>query len=302
MTLSGLLALLLHGPLMAGAALVLAALGPWAVARSEWRAGPPLLQTWHEWRRLLRKRPLRPESASPFFAAAPIASLAILTVVALLVPSFTLGMATAPASDLVLIAGLLAASRVVLVLAALDDGSATGSVAAFGTLRAGALAEPALLLGALILVLLTSTANLNFALAAVRELSQTSVSLVLLMGGLAAMTLAAEAQADETPGCFSGWQLAAAEAGLALRRVIWLSLLAALLFPGSLAPAGFDAIAWTLAIFVWAAKLLVLGAASALAGAAIRQILPRPGMPMMGGALLLVLLGLLFLLASGELA
>ena len=301
MTVNGLLAMLLHVPLMAGAAFALTVVGPWAVALLEGRAGPPLLQPWHEWRRLLRKRPLRPESTSPLFATAPIASLAILAVVALLVPSFTLGMATSPAADLVVIAGLLVASRVLLVLAALDAGSATGSVAAIGTLRAGMLAEPALLLGALILVLLTSSANLNSALAALRELSQPSISLVLLVCGLAAITVAAEAQADEIPACFSGWQLAAAQAGGALRRVIWLSLLAALLLPGSLASPGFDALAWVLAILVWAVKLLILGGAAALAGPIVRQALPRPGMPVMGGALLLVLLGLLFLLAGGEL-
>jgi hypothetical protein len=46
----------------------------------------------------------------------------------------------------------------------------------------------------------------------------------------------------------------------------------------------------------------VLGAACALAGPLLSQALPRPGTALLGGSLLLLVLGLLFLLASGEFA
>jgi formate hydrogenlyase subunit 4 len=297
-----LLALVVHVALMLGAAFLLAAVAPWAGALLERRAGPPLLQPWHDWRRLLRKRPVRPDSASPLHATAPLACLASLVVAVLLVPSFSLGMATGAAADLILIAGLLTAGRVLLALAMLESGSAPGSVAAAVSLRTGLMAEPALLVVGLVLALLTGSTNLPLALAALRDLPAASTPVLLVLAGLAGLVFAAETEGIAGLDAFSGWYLAAGEAAFALRRVIWLSLLAALLFPASLALPGFDAGSWLLAIFAWAAKILGLGAACSLGGSALSAVLPRPGMTLLGGSLLLLVLGLLFLLAGGEFA
>jgi formate hydrogenlyase subunit 4 len=296
-----LLALVVHAALMLGAAFVLAAFWPWASALLERRAAPPLWQPWHDWRRLLRKRAVRPESASPLHEAAPLAGLASLAIAVLLVPSFSLGMITATMADLILIAGLLTAARVILALAVLDAGSAPGAVAAAISVRTGLLAEPALLVIALIFALLTGSTNLPLALVTLRDLPAAAIPVLLVIGGLACTVLATETEDNPLDG-FSGWYQAAGEAALALRRVIWLSLLAALVFPASLALPGFDAGSWLLAILAWAAKILVLGAACALAGPLLSQALPRPGTALLGGSLLLLVLGLLFLLASGEFA
>ena len=301
MTAGGLLALLLHLPLMAAAALGLAGLGPLIAAKAAGRAGPGLFQPWHEWRHLLRKRPVRPESASPLMAAAPLVYLAVMSVVAVLVPSFSLDMLTSPAADLIVIAGLLALARAVLSLAALDAGSSPGAIAAFGTLRAALLAEPALLVVVLILALLTGSTNLNVALGVLRDTAP-GASIVLAVAGVAVIIAAGETMAEPTSGGFSGWHQAALEAGVALRRVAGLSLLAALVLPASLASPGFDAVAWLLAILAWVLKLAALGAASALAGQALRRFVRQPALSLLGVGLLLVLLGLVVLLAGGELA
>ena len=296
-----LLALVVHAALMLGAAFLLAALWPWAGALLDRRAARPLLQPWHDWQRLLRKRPVRPESASPLQEAAPLACLASLAVAVLLVPSFSLGMTTATMADLILIAGLLVVARVGMALAVLDAGSAPGSVAAARSLQMGLLAEPALLVIALVLALLTGSTNLPLALASLRDVPAPAIPVLLVLGGLAGLVFATGTEDTGLDG-FSGWSLAAGEGVVALRRVVWLSLLAALLFPASLALPGFDAGSWLLAILAWAAKILVLGAACALGGAALPHALPRSGATLLGGSLLLLVLGLLFLLAGGEFA
>ncbi len=291
---SGVLALLVHVPLMAGAALLAAGLLPWSAARLEGRAGPSPLQLWLDWRALLRKRPVRPEGASRLFAAAPLVCLATTAVAALLVPSFSLGMATAPAADLVVVAGLLALSRGVLALAALDAGSAPGALTALGSLRTGLVAEPALLPLALTLAVLTGSTNLSVAGSALGETALPSLPLLVVLCGLAG--IATLGGPDDLPA-FSGWQRAAAEASVALRRVVWLSLLASLALPASLAPPGFDIVAWILAILAWSLKLAVLTAFCAAAATLAEREAGTVGI-----SLLLVVAGLLFLLTGGDLA
>ena len=90
---------------MGGAAFLLAACLPIAEARSSGRSGPPLSQPWQDWRRLLRKRPVTNESSTVALPLIPGLCLVLTAIAALLVPSFTLGMATAPFSDLLVILG-----------------------------------------------------------------------------------------------------------------------------------------------------------------------------------------------------
>ena len=102
----------------------------WAEARLAGRPGPSWRAPWQDLARLRRKQMVLAESASPLFTAAPLVCFAALAVAAALVPSFTLGMMFAPLADLLVIGGLLALARVTLALAALDEGTAAGGVAA----------------------------------------------------------------------------------------------------------------------------------------------------------------------------
>jgi formate hydrogenlyase subunit 4 len=303
MTIGGFAAVLLHALLMAAAALGLAGLLPWLRAQLAGYRGPSLLQTWYDWRRLLRKDPVVAEAVSPLFTAAPVIALAASVAAALLVPSFTLGMATAPMADLLVIGGLLALARAVLILAAFDTGTTAIGLAGLRSLRLGALAEPALMLIMLTVALLTGSTNLDFAAGALRDTAFSfRVPLALAICALAILALAADTDDGAVAADYTGWHLAAIEAAMALRRLVWLSLIACLVLPGGLAPTGSWPLAWLLGAGAWLVKLAVLGTGLAVVG----PILRRAGNPVVpslaGGALLLVLLAVLFLFAGQGLA
>jgi formate hydrogenlyase subunit 4 len=298
MSLAGILALLLHAAVMAGMAILLAGALPWGQARLAGRVGPPVLQPLQDWRRLLRKQPVLPEGASPLLAAAPAIQLATLVVAALLVPSFALGMATAPLSDLLVIAGLLGTARFIMALAAIDTGTAPAGLAAIRSIRLAALAEPALLLVVFTVALLTGTTNLDAAIGTSREAIVPGVPLLLAVAGLASVVIAVEAEGDAALAEFSGWHAAAAEVAVALRRVVYLSLIAALLLPGGLALPGGGLVDWVVGLAAWLVKLGVLGLACALVGPSLRRAGQVAVGPLMGAAVLLGLLAVLFLFAG----
>lgn len=281
---------------MAGMALLLAGAIPAGRARLAGQVGPPIFQPWHDWRRLLRKRPLVTEGTAAWGQWMPALALAATAVAALLVPSFTLGMATAPLGDLVVVAGLLGLARAVGVLAAIDAGTAPGGLAAVRSVRLAALAEPAVVLVAFTVALVAGTTNLDAAVASLHDGAMPGVPLLLAIAGLVAVAVAVEA--EDAASDASGWHAAATEATRALRRVVWLSLVAALLLPGGLALPGGGPLDWALGLVAWVAKLAVLGAACAVAG----PLLHRAGQvaigPLMGAAVLLGLLAVLFLFAG----
>ncbi|WP_158742196.1 NADH-quinone oxidoreductase subunit H [Acidisphaera sp. L21] len=298
MSLAGILALLVHAVLMAGMAVLLAGVLPWAQARLAGRVGPPVLQPLQDWRRLMRKQPVVSEGASALLPAAPTIQFAMVAAAALLVPSFALGMATAPMSDLLVIAGLLGLARFIMALAAIDAGTAPAGLAAIRSIRLAALAEPALLLVIFTIALLTSTTNLDAAVLSFREAIVPGVPLLLAIAGLASVVVAVEAEGDAALTEFSGWHAAAAEAAVALRRVVWLSLTAALLLPGGLALPGGGLVEWTVGLVAWVLKLGVLGLACALVGPSLRRAGQAAVGPLMGAAVLLGLLAVLFLFAA----
>ena len=136
--LGSVLTLLLHAALLLALAPVLAGGLRTARARLLGRGGPPVLQGWHDLIRLARKQPVLADNASWLFAAVPGVCAAAVLAAALLVPSFALGMATAPLSDLLVVAGLLGLARCALALAALDVGTAFGGIGASGNHRPSA--------------------------------------------------------------------------------------------------------------------------------------------------------------------
>ena len=97
----GVLTLALHAALVLAAAPLLAGLRALVRARLLGRAGPDVLQPCRDLARLLRKHPVLPDTTSWLFTAVPFVCLAVAVTAALLVPSFALGMATAPLADLI---------------------------------------------------------------------------------------------------------------------------------------------------------------------------------------------------------
>ena len=231
----GLLILVLHAALIVVTIPVLAGMLGVLRARLAGRLGPPFLQPVRDMQRLLRKHPVLPESASPLLPIAPLVSLACLAAAALLVPSFALGMATAPVADLVVIAGLLAASRLAMSLAALDAGAAISGMAASRAMSLAVLTEPALLLAVFVVATMAGSTNLDSVAGALREggsALRVSLGLALLATAIVALVEAGRFQGrgsvlglgqDTAALTLSGWHLAVAETASALRLVVWLA-------------------------------------------------------------------------------
>ncbi len=290
-------AVLLHAALLVGAALLLACAAPWLRARLDRRSAPPFFAVLHDWQRLLRKVPVATEAATPLLVATPPVCLAVTAAAGLLVPSFTLGTATAPLADFLLVVGLLGLCRVLRVLAACDAGSAPGGRAAAVAMRSATVGIPGLLLVAFALSLLAGSANIDTAALAVRDAP--GLPLLLTAAGLATAAVALDSEDDPATGELSGWYLAVAQATLALRRAVLLSLVAVML-PPWIAPPDSGVAGWLLGIMAWAVKLAGLGVACVLAGPALR---PAGSVARgCGAALLLVLLAVLFLFAGGSFA
>ena len=311
--LAGILTQLLHLALMLATAPLVLGVTRWLRARMLGRRGASPLQPFRDLDRLLRKRPVLAENASWLSEAAPQAGLVACMAAAALVPSFAGGMLLAPAGDLLVVVGLLAAARMALLLAALDVGTAFGGMGAARAMSIPVLAEPVLLLCAVSFAILAGTTNLDGIAAAFRE-GAPGLRLSLALAGAAMLVVALAANARrpvQGPGSLaepamleeamllesSGRHLALWEYQSALRLTLWLSLLAALLLPYGMAPAGAGPFAWLLGLLAWAAKIGVLCLAlTCFEGASARMRLFRlPGI--LGLALLLALLAaaLLFL-------
>ncbi len=242
------IALLLHLAAMAAAAPLVAGLAGWSAARLGGREGPSVLQPWRTLRRLARKPATRPEGTSWVFAGAPAAALALLLAGAALVPSFTLGMATAPLADLLVVGGLLAAARAVLCCGLIDGGGAAGGVAASRLVADGVAGAAALALVVLTVALLAGGTNLDAAAAALHDAGhdgraggRLALPLALAAAVLAALDRAGRLAPEEgvaAAGEWSGRDLALVQAGGMLSALVWLSLAAALFLPLHPAPAG----------------------------------------------------------------
>ncbi len=275
--LAGLLALLLHLALLVAVAPFLTGLVRWAKARMVGRLGPPPQQPWRDLIRLLRKQPVVAEGTSWLFRVAPAVSLSASLAAIALVPSFALGMATADVSDLLVIAGLLALSRAVTALAAMDTGTAFGGIGASREMAFATFAEPGLFLFVFTLALLANTTNLD---AIVGQIATGAfglrVSMALSLVGLAAvavaecgripvdnpathleLTMVHEAMVLE----YSGRHLAMIELGAALRLLLWMSLLACVFAPFAIAHAAGPTLLWIPAALVWVIKIALLGLA-----------------------------------------
>ncbi|HVC59435.1 MAG TPA: NADH-quinone oxidoreductase subunit H [Acetobacteraceae bacterium] len=288
----------LHITLMLVGAPVVAGLQRWTEARLAGRTGADPWQAWRDLARLARKQPVLAENASPLFRTAPIACFAAMAVAAALVPSFTLGMAFAPLSDLLVLAGLLGFARVVLALAALDAGTAPAGLAAGRTASIACLAEPAMFLVILALGLLGGTTNLDLLIGQQHQgMLQPPAAAALAAAALALLALAGAGSAGQTTE-FSGGDLALIELAEALRMLVWVDLIGALFLPLGMAAPGAGLLGWVVGLAAWGARVAVLvGGLAALRCIAGRLRLGRAP-AVVGIAAVLGLLAALLVLAS----
>jgi len=148
------------------------------------RVGPPLLQQYFDLIKLFQKGSVFSTTTTWVFRAGPVVALVTAALAALLIP---LADTTAPISftgDLILLVYLLGLGRFFTALAALDTGSAFEGMGAAREVTFACLAEPAFLLGLLVLAKLSGSLQLSgmfgSALAAHWQTAGASLALVLL--------------------------------------------------------------------------------------------------------------------------
>lgn len=284
----GVLALLLHAVLVLGGAPLLAGLQARVGARVLGRAGPPLLQPWRDLRRLLRKEAVRAEASTGVSAVAPLVALASAGTAALLVPSFALGMATAPWSDLLVLGGLLAGGRFAMALAGYDAGTTQGGMAAGRIALAAVWGSPAALLAVLVLAMAGGSANLDAILAVLRETPR----LPPVLAGVALAIVGLSAFDEPAPG-FTGPDLAVVTYAGQVRAMVWLGLVAAVVVPSGIAAGGAGPLAWGIGVAAWVVKIVVLGVGVAV-WAALTGGRVAPAMPGLAAIVALLAAAVLF--------
>ena len=110
------------------------------------RSAPPLLQPYRTIRKLFNKDAVVAENASRLFRMTPYIVFAAMALAAAIVPSLATDLPFALAADAIALVGLFALARVFAALAAMDIGTAFGSMGARREMFVGFLAEPALLM------------------------------------------------------------------------------------------------------------------------------------------------------------
>jgi formate hydrogenlyase subunit 4 len=110
------------------------------------RSAPPLVQTYRMLRKLFQKDALLATNASPLFRATPYILFSTMLLAAAIIPSLATDLPFARAADAIALIGLFATARVFLSLAAMDVGTAFGTMGARREMMVGFLAEPALLM------------------------------------------------------------------------------------------------------------------------------------------------------------
>jgi formate hydrogenlyase subunit 4 len=144
---------------LAAAPLLLGWVEQWR-ARLQNKSAPPLLQPYHVMRKLLHKESVVAATASPLFRIAPYLKFGCMTLACALVPALSTELPLAPAADAIALVGLLSLARVFLALAAMDIGTAFGTMGARRDMLVGFLAEPALLMTLFCVSLITHSTSL----------------------------------------------------------------------------------------------------------------------------------------------
>ncbi|HTJ05342.1 MAG TPA: NADH-quinone oxidoreductase subunit H, partial [Caldimonas sp.] len=119
---------------------------------NQWRAwlqnksAPPLLQPYRVLHKLFNKESVVAHHASSLFRSAPYVVFSCMLLASAIIPTLSTDLPLAPAADAIALVGLFALARVFASLAAMDVGTAFGSMGARREMLIGFLAEPALLM------------------------------------------------------------------------------------------------------------------------------------------------------------
>ena len=110
------------------------------------RTAPSPWQPYLVLHKLFNKESMVADSASRLFRTAPYVKFGCMVLACAIIPTLSTDLPLAPAADAVALVGLFATARVFISLAAMDVGTAFGSMGARREMLIGFLAEPALLM------------------------------------------------------------------------------------------------------------------------------------------------------------
>jgi len=135
-------------------AIVLAVLGAplltgWVNQCRAWlqnKSAPPLLLPYRTLHKLFWKESVIAENASPLFRFAPYIVFGAMVLACSIVPTVSTDLPLASAADAIALVGVFALARAFIALAAMDIGTAFGTLGARREMLIGFLAEPALLM------------------------------------------------------------------------------------------------------------------------------------------------------------
>lgn len=125
------------------------------------KSAPGMLQPFRMLHKLFHKDSVLAEHASPLFRASPYIVFGCMVLACAIVPSLSTRLWLAPAADAIALVGLFALARVFISLAAMDIGTAFGSLGARREMLVGFLAEPALLIVLFTTALIAGSTSLS---------------------------------------------------------------------------------------------------------------------------------------------
>ncbi len=283
-------------------------------ARLAGRRGPsPLLPYW-DVLRLLRKEAVLAHDASWLFRATPYVMFTAVWLAAGLIPTFSTHLALAPSADLIALIALLGAARFFLALAGMDVGTSFGGIGSSREMMIAALAEPAMLMVTFSVAILVRTTSLaEIATFMMTEPVGLRVSLALALIALVMVAIAENARIPvDNPSThleltmvheamvleYSGRHLALVEAAGMLKLLLYVALIACIFAPWGMALPGAGPLAVLVGMGAFAVKLAAAGALLALFETVTAKMRVFRVPEFLGGALLLSLLGAIFLYVS----
>lgn len=110
------------------------------------KKGAGLLQPYREIRKLFYKKPVLAENASWLFRIVPYIYFATFILITAIIPVLSTQLTFAQIADVIALVGLFALARIAIALAAMDIGTAFGSLGARREMLVATLAEPAMLM------------------------------------------------------------------------------------------------------------------------------------------------------------
>jgi formate hydrogenlyase subunit 4 len=279
------------------------------------RSAPGLFQPYRVIHKLFHKEAVIAQNASALFRLAPYVVFGTMVFAAAIVPATGTRLPLTTAADGIALVGLLATARVFLALAAMDVGTAFGTLGARREMMVGFLAEPALLMVILVAAMISQSTSLPIiaehlsggTIALYPSLAFTALAFTLVLLAENAripidnpathleLTMIHEAMLLE----YSARHLALMEWASALKLYNYACIGLTLFVPFGVATEAQGPIALLLAIPLLAAKLMVCGAALAVLETVSAKLRIFRAPEFLATAFLLAVLGMLVHLLLG---